>query len=158
MSHQATNSTEPLTSTNFQTASKLIIAIDFGTTYTGVAYIHSGPQHGSDAADIAQRIIIIRNWPSPSNHTSDKTPSVIAYNTDPPTWGGKVEPHNSPILNLGSRAIAVRSIELRTQILPVDYLVALEGSVIRTKNLLISRPTISLVSTNTFARSLAQCI
>ena len=96
MSQQETNLTDPLAPAGFQTASKLIIAIDFGTTFTGVAYIHSGPQQGSDATEIAQRIIIIRNWPSPSNHTSDKTPSIIAYNTDPPTWGEKVEPNDAP--------------------------------------------------------------
>lgn len=77
--------------------SNLIIAIDFGTTFTGVAYYHSTGTSPNAARDvlgnqIASNIIIIRNWPNQGGQYIEKMPTVIAYGTNPLTWGGSVKP------------------------------------------------------------------
>jgi molecular chaperone DnaK (HSP70) len=79
-----------------QLSSSLIIAIDFGTTFTGVAYYHSSGTSPNAARDclgnqIASNITVIRNWPNQGGQYVEKTPTVIAYNTNPPTWGGSVK-------------------------------------------------------------------
>jgi molecular chaperone DnaK (HSP70) len=71
--------------------SELIISIDFGTTFTGVAYTLSSNVTGSDPSRIAENIKVIKTWPSASQHYSEKTPTVIAYGTDPPSWGATVK-------------------------------------------------------------------
>ncbi|KAK8161374.1 hsp70-like protein [Phyllosticta citrichinensis] len=52
---------------------KIVLGLDFGTTYTGVAY-------GSTAGD-AQDLEIITNWPD-SSGASYKTPTKIAYHDE----------------------------------------------------------------------------
>jgi molecular chaperone DnaK (HSP70) len=77
-------------------AQEFIVAIDFGTTYSGVAYIHNNGNLGDDIESIAERIKVIRSWPN--NGSNDKTKTVLHYNTtnNKPLWGGQVEPHNDP--------------------------------------------------------------
>lgn len=87
-------------STTFQSAD-IIIAIDFGTTFTGVAYFYSGgiseaPKDERDAKKTAETVNVIRNWPNVSAQYMEKTPTIIAYNTDPPTWGATVKPQHEP--------------------------------------------------------------
>jgi molecular chaperone DnaK (HSP70) len=88
---------------NDQTDSHLIIAIDFGTTFTGVAYYLAPPPPppgaGSplDAQQIVENITIVTNWPSAGPERSgfkEKTPTVIAYNSEPPRWGRQVRPRD----------------------------------------------------------------
>jgi molecular chaperone DnaK (HSP70) len=75
--------------------SKFIIAIDFGTTYTGVAWGHfadsNSPEDLPNARTLADKIFVLRKWPGPSTASTEKTPSVISYATSPPTWGAKLE-------------------------------------------------------------------
>jgi molecular chaperone DnaK (HSP70) len=74
------------------TASKLIIAIDFGTTFTGVAYYHTGPG-STDDCDIytaVKDINVVSDWPACTQYT-EKTPTIIAYCRNPPIWGGQVQ-------------------------------------------------------------------
>lgn len=56
----------------------LVIAIDFGTTFTGVAYIHSA--HYKDAqltpGQIAQRIEVVKRWPKADQ---EKIPTKLGY-------------------------------------------------------------------------------
>ena len=49
---------------------KLIVGIDFGTTYSGVAAAYSGSPEDLD---------IIKTWPGGNGITSDKVPTEIAY-------------------------------------------------------------------------------
>jgi hypothetical protein len=81
-------------------SSDLIIGIDFGTTFTGVAYAHAagiGPvTTEDDMRRAAEKVSVIRTWPSRSNHYAEKTPSVLAYNKKPPLWGGNVKPTDEP--------------------------------------------------------------
>jgi len=39
---------------------------------------------------------VINTWPSQNQVYVEKTPSILAYNTTPPTWGGSVEAEDSP--------------------------------------------------------------
>ncbi|KAH7141116.1 hypothetical protein EDB81DRAFT_692772 [Dactylonectria macrodidyma] len=70
----------------------LVIGLDFGTTYTGVAYCDdTAAQKGTS------EIRLVDSWPgtSGSNNTNAKVPSRICY--DPPptanvTWGNRIRP------------------------------------------------------------------
>ena len=80
---------------NFDAKNDLVIAIDFGTTFTGVAFAHTGvalqaATSLSDMKRIANKVTVVRRWPSQTGHFTDKTPTVIAYNTNPPGWGATV--------------------------------------------------------------------
>ncbi|KAK4554208.1 hypothetical protein LTR86_008736 [Recurvomyces mirabilis] len=54
-------------------ADTLVIGVDFGTTFSGVAFAYSG---GAIAPD---QINIIKSWPGGNNITSDKVPSELVY-------------------------------------------------------------------------------
>lgn len=91
MSH---NSDEP------KSKSGLVIAFDFGTTFTGVAFYHSGSAIGTvnehDVHAIAQKVNVINTWPvNPSIQYTEKTPTILAYHTDPPIWGSSVRPSHT---------------------------------------------------------------
>ncbi|KAG6241820.1 hypothetical protein E4U24_006000 [Claviceps purpurea] len=61
---------------------KLIIALDFGTTYSGVAYCFANQ---TDAKPVA-----IMKWPGNRGVSAPKIPTVIEYSTEEPTgfrWG-----------------------------------------------------------------------
>ena len=84
----------------FQSA-HFIIAIDFGTTFTGVAYFYSGsisepPKDEREAKRIAESVNVIREWPNGNANFLEKTPTIIAYNTVPPTWGATVKAQHEP--------------------------------------------------------------
>ncbi|RAL15262.1 Hsp70 family protein [Aspergillus homomorphus CBS 101889] len=71
---------------------KVIVAIDYGTTYTGVSYVSSS---GTDLKDVKH----ICSWPGPSKGSEIvfKTPSRVAYPADNPKlqtlkWGYEIEP------------------------------------------------------------------
>ncbi|KAI4698491.1 hypothetical protein J4E81_005714 [Alternaria sp. BMP 2799] len=72
--------------------SRLVIALDFGTTFTGVAFTEV-----SDTSSSQQDIEVIHNWPS--NHgqigTSEKVPSEIAYPEGGTgiLWGATIPPY-----------------------------------------------------------------
>lgn len=75
----------------------LIIAIDFGTTYSGVAYTHSAldvfkNRPFMDPKEIVNKIHIVRSWPKKGNAIySDKIQSALAYeNGQLIAWGGAV--------------------------------------------------------------------
>lgn len=75
--------------------SSFIIGIEFGDPFTGVAYYHAQSGNGSPK-DVADEVSVIKSWPSSSLHYTEKTPTIIAYNTVPPTWGGSVKPQDDP--------------------------------------------------------------
>lgn len=79
---------------------ELAIAIDFGTTYTGVAYAYA--PKGADLRDIGlspdqlrQKITVVQSWPGVvGSGYSDKVPTTLAYSSDEQVtaWGGLVTP------------------------------------------------------------------
>lgn len=81
-------------------SSDLIIGIDFGTTFTGVAYAHAagvGPvTTTAEMRRAADKVSVIKKWPNRSGSYTEKTPSVIAYHKAPPAWGGYVKPTDEP--------------------------------------------------------------
>ncbi|KAF4216546.1 hypothetical protein CNMCM8980_001983 [Aspergillus fumigatiaffinis] len=71
---------------------KIIVGVDYGTTFTGASYVSS---KGSGLSDI----ILISTWPGPSRDTETvfKAPSRVAYPTEESRfttirWGYQVEP------------------------------------------------------------------
>ncbi|KAH8127859.1 hypothetical protein LI328DRAFT_154282 [Trichoderma asperelloides] len=72
--------------------SRLIIAVDFGTTYSGIAYCFANQRNSSP--------IPIDNWPGATGIDVPKTPTVICYDKQNPrnfVWGGSVEPQADSI-------------------------------------------------------------
>ena len=88
----------------FASETNLIIGIDFGTTFTGVAYAYQSDTNPrptmsvSEMRRINQNMCIIKEWPSQSGATFGKTPTIIAYknNGEPGNWGARVRPRDSP--------------------------------------------------------------
>ncbi|KAG9958288.1 actin-like ATPase domain-containing protein, partial [Aureobasidium melanogenum] len=52
---------------------RLVVGIDFGTTWSAVAFTYSGNPEPAD------EIAIVKNWPGSNNISSDKVPSELAY-------------------------------------------------------------------------------
>jgi hypothetical protein len=52
---------------------KLVVAVDFGTTFSGVAFCYSGNPDDLD---------VIKSWPGGNGIGSDKVPTEIAYEVD----------------------------------------------------------------------------
>jgi len=84
------------------TGTNLVIGIDFGTTYTGVAYSHSTSFASLETiADwtldqVRDRITIIRDWPNADLLYPDKARTILAYeNGVPVAWGGDVSGRHS---------------------------------------------------------------
>ncbi|RPA89023.1 actin-like ATPase domain-containing protein [Choiromyces venosus 120613-1] len=68
---------------------RLIIGLDYGTTYTGVAFCDSSAGGNIDS------IQLIHNWPGKSqNATNEKVPSQVAYGSFPEgrtyEWGNRI--------------------------------------------------------------------
>lgn len=61
---------------------KIIVGIDFGTTYSGIAWAETQKP---------DRRLAIREWPisilNREGESSDKVPSKIRYTKDGPQWG-----------------------------------------------------------------------
>ena len=79
---------------------KLVIAIDFGTTYTGVAYAHSTTELSNITnllpEQVRDKIIVVKNWPNAHNYYSEKVPTTLAYQDGHViAWGGKVKPSHA---------------------------------------------------------------
>ncbi|KAH0366906.1 actin-like ATPase domain-containing protein, partial [Aureobasidium melanogenum] len=52
---------------------RLVVGIDFGTTWSAVAFTYSGNPEPAD------EIAIVKNWPGSNNISSEKVPSELAY-------------------------------------------------------------------------------
>ncbi|KAF2027542.1 actin-like ATPase domain-containing protein [Setomelanomma holmii] len=72
----ATGASTPLTTTTAQ--DRLIVGVDFGTTYSGVAAVYSATPDDID---------IIKTWPGGNGITSDKVPTEIGYTEAAPSNG-----------------------------------------------------------------------
>jgi hypothetical protein len=75
-----------------------IIGIDFGTTFTGVAFAEAVSRDAvkANAKGIAEGIKVFTSWPNPTQNNAEKIPSILAYAKDPPIWGGSVRPSHQP--------------------------------------------------------------
>jgi hypothetical protein len=75
----------------FESTSTLVIGIDFGTTFTGVAYYHSGASDSKDPKKIAENVNVVKTWPSLAGQNTEKIPTIVAYEGGQPSaWGGTV--------------------------------------------------------------------
>jgi hypothetical protein len=73
--------------------SELIVGIDFGTTFTGVAYALSADLT-ENTQHIEDKVNVIKRWPNQTHGYTEKTPTILAYNKEPPLWGGTVKPRD----------------------------------------------------------------
>ncbi|UPX15290.1 uncharacterized protein EKO05_0005744 [Ascochyta rabiei] len=66
---------------------RLVIGLDYGTTYTGVSFCET-----SDAGALEKHIEVIKDWPSRHTKigTKEKVPSEIAYLSDGMKWGSLI--------------------------------------------------------------------
>jgi molecular chaperone DnaK (HSP70) len=85
----------------------LVFAIDFGTTYSGVAFTRTPvyiPDDNSnevaqlnDLKDLDRAVDVVRTWPMPDYTCVEKTPTVLAYSGNQvdgyklESWGGKAK-------------------------------------------------------------------
>jgi molecular chaperone DnaK (HSP70) len=70
-----------------------VIGIDFGTTFTGVAFAYSEDTTGNDLKKIADDLEVVKTWPNIGS--VEKIPTMIAYPPNAGTqWGFSVR-HNS---------------------------------------------------------------
>ncbi|KAG6035334.1 hypothetical protein E4U19_004811 [Claviceps sp. Clav32 group G5] len=72
---------------------KLIIALDFGTTYSGVAYCF--------ANQIDAKPVAIMNWPGNRGIAAPKIPTILEYSEEEPTgfrWGASVNKSSGGIV------------------------------------------------------------
>jgi len=85
------------TSQEFHSNLEIVIAIDFGTTYSGVAFGWFNPQDNRRSiASLAEAIQVIKSWPfSGSGETKEKIPTVLSYiKSGTPLWGGYVKSYH----------------------------------------------------------------
>ncbi|KAM0546652.1 hypothetical protein ACHAPJ_010790 [Fusarium lateritium] len=74
---------------------KLVIALDFGTTYSGIAYCFTNQR---DCTPIS-----IKNWPGAESPDAPKIPTLIKYDKDNPesfTWGAALNNNNDGIVGV----------------------------------------------------------
>ncbi|KFA54890.1 hypothetical protein S40293_08558 [Stachybotrys chartarum IBT 40293] len=71
-------------------APRIVIGVDFGTTYSGVAWATSNKP---------EQINTITNWNSKLNRNSDKekAPTAISYSSSPPSWGYSTPLDEDPV-------------------------------------------------------------
>ena len=78
-----------------QPSHELVIAIDFGTTFTGVAYAWCVP--GQTRIDtLVENITVVKHWPFSSfAGSNEKIPTVLSFSKSPPLWGGYVQKYHT---------------------------------------------------------------
>ncbi|KAK0634343.1 hypothetical protein B0T17DRAFT_611370 [Bombardia bombarda] len=96
---------------------RMILALDYGTTFTGIAYLSiASRQKEQDPDALAEDIRVLQGWPT---HESQKAPSEISYSPSPKgcrQWGYDID-DNSRVLKwtkLELEETRNRSWELRT--------------------------------------------
>lgn len=75
----------------------LVIAIDFGTTYTGVAFAYPfladvTGETVLNPEQLRDKITVLKGWPGVADSYGDKVPTTLAYNAGGQlmAWGGRV--------------------------------------------------------------------
>lgn len=69
----------------YESHADLIIGIDFGTTFTGVAYAFAG-KTTTDKTKIAEKVVVIKKWPK--SEDKEKIPTVLSYANVPGIGSG----------------------------------------------------------------------
>ncbi|KAI0528130.1 actin-like ATPase domain-containing protein [Xylaria bambusicola] len=72
---------------------RVVIALDFGTTYSGIAYAFSNPGRKTE-------VVPIVDWPGLEGHRQPKVPTLVGYDPKDPTkfkWGGQVDWRNDAV-------------------------------------------------------------
>ncbi|KAH6698437.1 hypothetical protein BKA61DRAFT_496842 [Leptodontidium sp. MPI-SDFR-AT-0119] len=70
---------------------RLVIGIDYGTTYTSVAFAYDNGKGRLTIRDIQ----LVTDWPGPSKDVTDnKVPSEVAYSDQKFEWGNKIRHRN----------------------------------------------------------------
>ncbi|KAJ5931069.1 hypothetical protein N7466_006562 [Penicillium verhagenii] len=67
---------------------KLVIGMDFGTTFSGIAWALEG---------LETQPTVIQEWPGKGNSTSQKTPTVISYQDGEVRWGYQVNEYKPAV-------------------------------------------------------------
>ncbi|EMR81826.1 putative hsp70 protein [Botrytis cinerea BcDW1] len=85
MNSEGKDTKEPcFTQNNYQSDDQIVIALDFGTTFSGIAYAY--------AIKDKPEIVTILDWPGLEGHRQPKVPTVICYdpeNASGFTWGAQ---------------------------------------------------------------------
>jgi molecular chaperone DnaK (HSP70) len=79
----------------FETDEKLIIALDFGTTFSGIAFCFANQRDTKVAA--------IMDWPGSEGESAPKIPTLINYHSSNPkefAWGSSVNRRNDNIVGV----------------------------------------------------------
>ena len=102
-------------------ASDLVIAIDFGTTFSGVAYAHSAAMGTATYSNqMVESVKVVKAWPGPTIDYREKTPTVLSYQCTPPA--GAEELNHPMIPLLGTSSLASRkTLWLNTRHPPVWF-------------------------------------
>ncbi|KAJ5970405.1 uncharacterized protein N7479_000323 [Penicillium vulpinum] len=84
------NKSQSSGSTEAENCYKLVVAVDYGTTFTGVAYVITNRASGQEDSG---SISLMQCWP-PGVDNQTSTPSLISYtqNERPPLWGFEFKP------------------------------------------------------------------
>ncbi|KAH8595949.1 hypothetical protein B0O99DRAFT_511415 [Bisporella sp. PMI_857] len=72
---------------SYESEDRVVIALDFGTTFSGIAYAFSNPGKKTELWPIV-------DWPGLEGHRQPKVPTLISYDPDDSTkfrWGGQVD-------------------------------------------------------------------
>ncbi|KAK3683332.1 hypothetical protein B0T22DRAFT_245329 [Podospora appendiculata] len=87
---------------------RLLIALDYGTTFTGIAYLSVSKQKEQDLNALVDDIRVLSRWPTSDSTTeSPKVPSEISYSPSPKgclQWGHDIDD--------GSRVLKWTKLEL----------------------------------------------
>jgi molecular chaperone DnaK (HSP70) len=91
------STTKPTRQARLPKKSDLVVAIDFGTTYTGVAFAYDLPhaphlERRLTPEQLRDKVTVLKSWPGVAGSYSDKVPSILAYdsNGQVTAWGGNV--------------------------------------------------------------------
>jgi hypothetical protein len=91
------STTKPTRQARLPKKSDLVVAIDFGTTYTGVAFAYDLPhaphlERHLTPEQLRDKVTALKSWPGVAGSYSDKVPSILAYdsNGQVTAWGGNV--------------------------------------------------------------------
>ncbi|KAI9685583.1 MAG: hypothetical protein M1822_004441 [Bathelium mastoideum] len=79
---------------SFETEERVVIALDFGTTFSGISYCF--PSQGK------AKVATVVNWPGldGESHNAPKIPTVIRYEGSNITWGAAVNPNADNIVGV----------------------------------------------------------
>lgn len=106
-----TTSTNGTNTPNNAPTDKLIVGVDFGTTYSGVAAVYSATPDDVD---------IIKTWPGGNGITSDKVPTEIAYDFPSATNGTPVSALSDVTPEQNPTAVVPRNIRWGFQFKPEE--------------------------------------